>query len=147
MLYDILHLRTQMQWLAMVMCLYAGVASARTEEDQQTLSTNGVSSSLPEQCFYRSQTDCPHMDESSNKCPCKRITLPNMPEGNAVLCCNIESKQALDNAFSCIRKHYTVRTSVKVADCSMNFHCKSLLSLSLHSRTLTTIKHKLYTYT
>ncbi|XP_012235587.1 protein halfway isoform X2 [Linepithema humile] len=90
-----------MQWLAMIMCLYAGVVSARTEEDQQTSSTNGVSSLLPEQCFYRPQTDCPDVDGSSNKCPCKRITLANMPEGNAALCCNTD-KRALEYGLSCI---------------------------------------------
>ncbi|KYM76611.1 Protein halfway [Atta colombica] len=88
----------QMQWLALVICLYAGVASARTEEDQQTSSASGVSNSLPEQCFYRHPIDCPTSD---SRCPCKRITLANVPEGNAALCCNTD-QQSLEDGLSCI---------------------------------------------
>lgn len=95
----------QMQWLALIICLYAGVASARTEEDQQT-STSGVTNSLPEQCFYRHPVDCPNSD--SNKCPCKRITLANVPEGNAALCCNTD-QQALEDGLSCIGENCTAR--------------------------------------
>lgn len=93
-----------MQWLAMIMCLCAGVASARTEEDHQASNVSGVSSSLPEHCFYRQPTDCPDLDADSNKCPCKRITLANAPEGSAALCCNTD-KQALEYGLSCIGKH------------------------------------------
>lgn len=90
-----------MQWLAMIMCLYAGVASARTEEDHQASSIGGVSSSSPGQCFYKQPADCPDLDADPNKCPCKRITLANAPEGNAALCCNTD-RQALEHGLSCI---------------------------------------------
>lgn len=86
----------QMQWLAMIMCLYAGMASARTEEEDQQQASS-VSSSLPEPCFYRQPVDCPESD----RCPCKRITLTNGLEGNAVLCCNID-KQTLDYGLTCL---------------------------------------------
>lgn len=97
-------LRMQMQWLAMIMCLYAGVASARTDEEDQQQTSSGVSSSLPEQCFYRLPIDCP----DSNRCPCKRITLANEPEGNAALCCNTDG-QALEHGLSCIGGHCNAR--------------------------------------
>lgn len=90
-----------MQWLIMIMCLYAGVASARTEEDQQASSTNVVAYWLKQQCFYRPQIDCP---DDSDKCPCKRIT---HYDGNAALCCNID-KRILDDDFSCIGEHCTL---------------------------------------
>jgi len=91
-----------MQWLAMIICLYAGVASARTEEDHQASSVSG--SSFPEQCFYRQPTDCPDLDTDPNKCPCKRITIPNAPESNAALCCNID-KNGLEHGLTCISKY------------------------------------------
>lgn len=90
-----------MHWLAMIMCLYAGLASARTEEDQQTSNVSGAPSSPPVQCFYRQLTDCPDLDTDSNKCRCKRITLANAPEGDAALCCNTDS-QTLEYGLSCI---------------------------------------------
>ncbi|KAM0737008.1 Protein halfway [Formica fusca] len=87
----------QMQWLAMIMCLYAGVASARTEEEDQQQASNGASNSLPEQCFYRQPIDCP----DSDKCRCKRITLANEPKSIAALCCNTD-EQALEKGLACI---------------------------------------------
>lgn len=75
-----------------MMCLYAGVASARTEEDQQTSSSaaiTGISSSLLEQCFYQQFSECPNAKITG--CSCKKIVLVhNNPEGNAVLCCNLD---------------------------------------------------------
>lgn len=91
----------QMQWLAMIMCLYAGVASARTEEEDQQQASNGASNSLPEQCFYRQPIDCP----DSDKCRCKRITLANEPKSIAALCCNTD-EQALEKGLACIGRHY-----------------------------------------
>jgi len=99
-----------MQWLAMIICLYAGVASARTEEDHQTSSLTGISSSFPEQCFYRQPTDCPDLDTDPNKCPCKRITIPNA-ESNAALCCNID-KDSLAHGLSCISKYYCCKSFI-----------------------------------
>ncbi|XP_011154131.1 protein halfway isoform X1 [Harpegnathos saltator] len=91
----------KMHWLAMIMCLYAGLASARTEEDQQASNIDGIPNSPPAQCFYRPATDCPNMGADSNKCPCKKITLANVPEPYAALCCNINS-QSLDYGLSCM---------------------------------------------
>lgn len=88
-----------MHWLLLTICLYTGLASARTEEDQQASSTGGVSNSSPVPCFYRPSTDCPNLD--ADRCPCKRITLPNAPEGNAALCCNTDSR-TLEYGLSCI---------------------------------------------
>lgn len=91
-----------MQWFAIMMCLYAGVASARTEEDQQTSSSTsiiGISDGLLEQCFYRQSSECP--DVKTTRCSCKKIVLAhNNPEGNAVLCCNLDV-QNFDSELSC----------------------------------------------
>lgn len=88
-----------MQWLVMIMCLYAGVASARTEEEDQQQASNGASSSLPERCFYRQPIDCP------DKANCTRITLVNEPNSDGALCCNTD-KQALEQGLREISKHY-----------------------------------------
>lgn len=126
----------QMQWLALVICLYAGVASARTEEDQQTSSASGVSNSLPEQCFYRYPIDCPTSD---SKCLCKRITLANVPEGNAALCCNTD-QQSLEDGLSCIGENCNARTfNLSNSTYTQVF---SLLCLRI-----STFKHKLCSHT
>lgn len=95
----------QMHWLAMIMCLYAGLASARTEEDQQASNIDGIPNSPPVQCFYRQAAECPNIGINSNKCPCKKITLANVPELHAALCCNIDS-QTLDYGLSCMGECY-----------------------------------------
>jgi len=140
----------QMQWLALAMCLYTGIVSARIDDDQQQSSTSGVSlqsSSLTEQCFYRSQTDCPNVDGGPNKCPCKKITLTNMPESIGALCCNVD-KETLDYGLSCIGEYYC--KNVYATDCSINFqffvakfssNCDQVLLLSSYSRIQTFI-HK-----
>lgn len=104
-----------MHWLAMIMCLCAGLASARTEEDQQASNINGNTNSPLVQCFYRPATDCPNIGADSNKCPCKKITLANVPEPHAALCCNINS-QTLDYGLSCMGKYKskTVTRAFKV---------------------------------
>lgn len=94
-----------MHWLAMIMCLYAGLASARTEEDQQALNIDGISNAPPSPCFYRQATDCPNIGVNSHKCPCKKITLANVPEPHAVLCCNLNNS-SLDYGLSCMGEYY-----------------------------------------
>ena len=128
----------QMQWLALVICLYAGVASARTEEDQQTSSASGVSNSLPEQCFYRHPIDCPTSD---SRCLCKRITLANVPEGNAALCCNTD-QQSLEDGLSCIGKNCNARTFSFNLSNSIYIQVFSLLCLRI-----STFKYKLRSHT
>lgn len=92
----------QMQWFAIMICLYAGVASARTEEDQQTSSSTsitGISDGLLEHCFYQQSSECP--DVKITGCSCKKIILAhNNPEGNAVLCCNLDI-QNFESELSC----------------------------------------------
>lgn len=96
----------KMQWLTVMICLYAGVARARTEEDQAS-STNQARTSnsvpeevLPEQCFYQQPTECPSVD--SGECPCKRIILSHTNlEESAVLCCNLNSPKAFEEGLSC----------------------------------------------
>lgn len=90
-----------MQWFVVVICLCAGVASARTEEDQQTSSTSviGISGVLSEQCFYRHINECP--DIKVTGCSCKKIILAhNNPEGNAVFCCNLDIRN-FESELSC----------------------------------------------
>lgn len=94
----------QMQWLAMIICLYAGLASARTEEDQQVLNIDEIPNSPPVQCFYSPAMDCPNIGGDSNKCPCKKITLANVPEPHAALCCNIDSV-TLEYGISCMGEY------------------------------------------
>lgn len=139
-----------MQWLAMIMCLCAGVASARTEEEDQQQASSGVSSSLPEPCFYRQPIDCPI---ESDRCPCKRITLANGPEGNAALCCNID-EQALEYGLSCIGGHYSAENPPLNLTEWHKFRCDkscdralSLLYFYLMPLRISTFEHKLCTYT
>ncbi|XP_051173191.1 protein halfway isoform X2 [Leptopilina boulardi] len=96
-----------MQWLTIMICFYAGVARARTEEDQAS-STNQAStppSPIPEEvlhehCFYQQSTECP--SANSGECPCKRIILSHSHvEENAVLCCNLNSYKAFEDGLSC----------------------------------------------
>lgn len=91
-----------MQWFAIMICLYAGVASARTEEDQQTSSSTsitGISDGLLEHCFYQQSNECP--DVKITGCSCKKIILAhNNPEANAVLCCNLDI-QNFESELSC----------------------------------------------
>lgn len=85
------------------MCLYAGVASARTEEDQQTSSSTsiiGISDGLLEHCFYRQASECP--DVKTTQCSCKKIVLThNNPGDNAVFCCNL-NVQNFESELSCV---------------------------------------------
>ncbi|XP_043282733.1 protein halfway isoform X2 [Venturia canescens] len=83
----------KMQWLAVMMCLYAGVASGRTEEDQSSGSNgNAMIPALPERCYYEEASECPS-PENGDACPCKRILLSHSsPDANAVLCCNVDSR-------------------------------------------------------
>lgn len=108
----------QMQWLAVVMCLCAGVASARTEEDQASASSsNGVSSALPERCFHEQQSECPSI--GNGECPCKRIVLShNSPDANAVLCCNLDS-QSFEAGLACASEFDTQlaqKKKISIAD-------------------------------
>ncbi|XP_015122047.1 protein halfway [Diachasma alloeum] len=87
----------KMQWMSLMICLYAGMASGRTEEDQASLS--GGSTELrvglppPERCFYQSQMECPEVVKSDD-CPCKRIPILSHTSNdeNAVYCCNLSAK-------------------------------------------------------
>lgn len=100
--YNILYtIRMQMHFVPLMVCLYVGLASARTEEDQQASNVGGVPNSPPVQCFYRPPTDCPDLDADVNRCPCKKITLANAPVANAALCCNTDSR-TLEYGLSCI---------------------------------------------
>lgn len=60
-----------MQWFAIMICFYAGVASARTEEDQQTSSSTtitGMSGGLLDQCFHQPPSECPHIETPGSSC-------------------------------------------------------------------------------
>lgn len=97
-----------MQWLTIMICFYAGVARARTEEDQAS-STNQASTPPPspipeevlhEHCFYQQPTECPSVN--SGECSCKRITLSHANlEENAVLCCNLNNYKAFEDGLAC----------------------------------------------
>ena len=99
-----------MQWLTVMICFYAGVARARTEEDQAS-STNQASTPnpvpedvLPEQCFYQQPKECPSAD--SGECPCKRIVLSHTnPEESAVVCCNLNSHKAFEEGLACTSEY------------------------------------------
>lgn len=92
-----------------MMCLYAGVASARTEEDQQTSSSTsitGMSGGLLDQCFHQQLSECPNVEKTG--CSCKKIILAhNNPEDNAVLCCNLDSRN-FESELSCAGNYKTV---------------------------------------
>jgi len=134
--------RVQMQWLALIICLYIGVASARTEEDQQTSNVGGVSNCLSRQCFYRHPIDCPTSD--SNKCLCKRITLANVPEGNAALCCNTD-QQSLEDGLSCIGENCDARKKLLLLIYPTEYIC--YFKHFRYYLRISTFKHKLYTHT
>lgn len=81
-----------------MICLYAGVASARTEEDQSLASnSSGPTGAFYDQCFHRPASDCPPNDPEV--CPCKWI-----PNDNALLCCNVNNV-TLERGLSCAGKY------------------------------------------
>ncbi|XP_012272897.1 protein halfway isoform X2 [Orussus abietinus] len=88
-----------MQWLMVMLCLYAGVVRARTEEDQSssTSSSHVVSPTILDHCFHREPTECP----TSEECPCKRIVVSDdSPEANAVFCCNLDNN-TFESGLAC----------------------------------------------
>ncbi|XP_015516881.1 protein halfway isoform X2 [Neodiprion pinetum] len=94
-----------MQWLVVTVCLYAGLANARTEEDQSlAANSSGASGAFYDQCFYRPASDCPEAKD----CHCKRISDVNdNPEHNAILCCNVNNA-TLEQGLSCTGTNNTV---------------------------------------
>ena len=103
-----------------MICIYAGVARARTEEDQasstnQASTPNPVPEVLPEPCFYQQPTECPPI--SHGECPCKRIVLSHTnPEESAVLCCNLINTRAFEEGLYCASKsrNKKIQSSLKM---------------------------------
>lgn len=95
-----------MQWLTLMVFIYAGFASAngRTDDEDQSVTSSSSSSSIspldenstilaPEKCFYKTQDECPKVTTPED-CPCKRIKVypHTSSDENAVFCCNLNLK-------------------------------------------------------
>ncbi|XP_014230349.1 protein halfway [Trichogramma pretiosum] len=101
---------SEVKWVIFLAFLYT--ISARTEEDQLSITSSFVADKTPsiptstskssynavsEKCFYRPVSDCP----APGQLPCKNLTLNNgNSEIHGIICCNLNDSHKLDDILA-----------------------------------------------